>query len=210
MRVQIRVAALAFIFAATSASAASVVELWDQVTAPPVPKLSAPAVKANETALLLLDIEELTCNQVQRPRCVAAVPAMATFLEKARSAHMAVFYSNTGNGSRATILPPVSPRDDEPIVKSTVNKFFGTKLDEYLKARNIKTVIVCGTAAIGAAMHTATAAAQLGYKLVLPVDCVPGSSLYEEQAAVWSLINGPGTTRVITATTLDAIRIELP
>jgi nicotinamidase-related amidase len=210
MHVKFRIVALAFILAAKSVSAASVVELWDQVTAPPVPKLSAATVKVNETALLLLDIEELTCNQLQRPRCVAAVPAMATFLEKARSANMAVFYSNTGNGSRATILPPVSPRDDEPIVKSTVNKFFGTKLDEYLKARNIKTVIVCGTAAFGAALHTATAAAQLGYKLVLPVDCVPGASLYEEQAAVWSLINGPGTTRVITATTLDSIKIDLP
>ena len=67
-----------------------------------------------------------------------------------------------------------------------------------------------GTAASGAALHTATGAAQLGYKIVLPVDCVPGASLFEEQAAVWSLLNGPGTTRVITATTLDAIQIEKP
>ena len=71
-------------------------------------------------------------------------------------------------------------------------------------------VIVCGTAASGAALHTATGAAQLGYKIVLPVDCVPGASLFEEQAAVWSLLNGPGTTRVTTATTLDAIQIEKP
>ena len=208
MRDGVRIVAFAILVAAKSALAASVVELWDQVVAPPAPKLAAPTVKANETALLLLDIEDLTCNQAQRPRCVAAVPAMAAFLDKARSAHMAVLYSNTGAGSRATILPPVSPRDDELIVKSTVNKFFGTKLDEYLKVRNVKTVIVCGTGAFGAALHTATAAAQLGYKIVLPVDCVPGASLYEEQAAVWSLINGPGTTRVITATTLDAIKIE--
>jgi len=119
------------------------------------------------------------------------------FLEKARSAHMAVFFSNTGGGSRQTILPPVAPRDDEPIVKASVNKFFGTKLDEYLKAKNVKTVIVCGTTAFGAALHTATGAAQHGYKVVLPVDCVPGGSLYEEQATVWSLINGPGTGRVL-------------
>ena len=45
----------------------------------------------------------------------------------------------------------MSPRDDEPIVNSGVNKFFGTKLDDYLKAKNIKTVIVCGTSSIGAA-----------------------------------------------------------
>jgi nicotinamidase-related amidase len=133
---------------------------------------------------------------------------MGQFLDKARKARMPVFYSNTSRGSRETMLPPVAPRDDEPIVQSTVNKFLGTQLDAYLKAKNIKTVIVCGTSASGAALHTATAAAQSGYKLVLPVDCVPGSSLYEEQASVWILLNGPGTARVTTATTLDAIRIE--
>lgn len=200
--------ALAFVVAVKSATAASVIDVWDQVKAPPVPSLSAITVKASETALLLLDIEQLTCNQERRPRCVEALPKMAAFLGKARSANLPVFYSNTGNGSRETILPPVSPRDDEPIVKSSVNKFFGTKLDELLKAKNVKTVIVCGTTASGAALHTATGAAQYGYKLVLPVDCVPGGSLFEEQATVWSLINGPGTGRVLTATTLDAITIE--
>ena len=190
------------------ASAANIVELWDQVPAPPAPKLASVSVTANDTALLLLDIEQATCNLEGRPRCVAAVPAMAQFLDKARKARMPVFYSNTSRGSRETILPPVAPRDDEPIVQSTVNKFLGTQLDVYLKAKNIKTVIVCGTSASGAALHTATAAAQYGYKLVLPADCVPGSSLYEEQASVWILLNGPGTARVTTATTLDAIKME--
>ncbi len=208
MRVRTLVLAVVFVVASGSAAAANIVELWDQVQAPPVPKLAAPSVKAGSTALLLLDIEQLTCNQEGRPRCVAAVPAMARFLERARAAHLPVFYSNTPRGSRETMLAPVAPRDDEPIVKSSVNKFTGTKLDELLKAKDVKTVIVCGTGASGAALHTATGAAQLGYQVVLPVDCVPGSSLYEEQAAVWSLINGPGTARVLTATTLDAIKIE--
>ncbi|RJX32106.1 MAG: isochorismatase family protein [Oxalobacter sp.] len=190
------------------AMAGSVIESWDQIKAPPAPTLSSPTVKAAETALLLLDIEEATCNNERRPRCVAAVPTVAAFLKKARKAHMPVFHSNTMRGSRATFLPPVSPKDNEPIVQSTVNKFFRTKLDEHLKAKNIKTVIVCGTAAIGAAMHTATAAAQYGYKVILPVDCVTGGSLYEEQAAVWSLINGPGTMNVLTPTTLSRIKIE--
>lgn len=199
---------LASIVAMSSVTAANVIEMWDQVKAPPVPKFAAINVKADETALLLLDIEQLTCNQERRPRCVEAVPGMAKFLERARAAHMPVFYSNTGSGSRETILAPVAPRDDEPIVKSSVNKFFQTKLDEYLKAKNVKTVIVCGTTAFGAALHTATGAAQQGYKVVLPVDCIPGSSLYEEQSTVWSLINGPGTGRVLTATTLDLIKID--
>ncbi len=200
--------ATAFILSAQCATAAHVVEVWDQVKAPPAPTLAAPTVKASETALLLLDIEQLTCNQTSRPRCVEAAPAMGKFLMRARNAQLPVFYSNTGVGTRETMLPSVAPRDDEPIVKSSVNKFFNTKLDELLKAKNVKTVIVCGTSASGAALHTATGAAQLGYKIILPVDCVPGSSLYEEQATVWSLINGPGTARALTATTLDAIKIE--
>jgi len=208
MSVRIPMVALAMLLAVESVTAANIIDMWDQVKAPPAPKLSAPTVKANETALLLLDIEEATCNQDRRPRCIAAMLAMAGFLDKARSAHMAVFYSNTGGGSRETILPPVAPKDDEPIIKAGVNKFFGSKLDEYLKAKNIKTVIVCGTTASGAALHTATGAAMNGYKVVLPVDCVPGSSLYEEQATVWALINGPGTAKVLTATTLESIKIE--
>jgi nicotinamidase-related amidase len=208
MRLQFPVLTLAFVTVAQSALGANIVEQWEQVKAPPVPVLAAPSVKAVDTALLLLDIEQLTCNQESRPRCVAAVPAMATFLARARSAHLPVLYSNTGRGSRETILAPVTPKDDEPIVKSTVNKFLGTKLDEYLKAKNIKTVIVCGTSASGAALHTATGAAQAGYQVIVPVDCVTGSSLYEEQASVWTLLNGPGTARVTTATTLEAIKIE--
>jgi len=208
MRLRIPTVALALMVVVQAVTAANIIELWEQVPAPAVPKLSPVTVKAGETALLLLDIEEATCNQEGRPRCVEAVPAMAKFLERARTAGLPVFYSNTGRGSRATMLPPVAPRDDEPIVKASVNKFFGTKLDDYLKAKNIKTVIVCGTSASGAALHTATGAAQIGYKLVLPVDCVPGASLYEEQASVWSLLNGPGTSRAITATTLGAIKIE--
>ncbi len=208
MRFRIQLLAIAFILATKAATAANIIDLWDQVQAPPTPKLVATTVKANETALLLLDMEEATCNEQNRPRCLAAVPAMARFLEKARTAHLPVFYSNTSRGSRTTILASIAPRDDEPIVKASVNKFFGTSLNDYLTAKKVKTVIVCGTSASGAALHTATGAAQSGYQVVLPVDCVPGGRLYEEQASVWIMINGPGTAKVVTPTTLDAIKIE--
>jgi len=209
MHVLASIATIAFTFAAAMpASAANIVELWDQVKAPPVPKLSPVTVKTSDTALLVLDIQDSGCNEKRRPRCVAAVPAMAAFLQKARSARMPVFHSTAGSATRKNILPPVAPNDDEPIVSASVNKFHGTKLDELLKARNIKTVIVCGTAAFGAVLHTATAAAAHGYKIVLPVDCVPGGSLYEEQMGVWGLIEGPGTVNAVTATSLDAIKIE--
>ena len=147
MNTRVPMLAAALVLATFSANASNIVELWNQVPAPPAPKLAAVNVTASDSALLLLDIEQATCNLEGRPRCVAAVPAMAQFLDQARKARMPVFYSNTPRGSRETMLPPVAPRDDEPIVKASVNKFFGTKLDEYLKAKNIKTVIVCGTSA---------------------------------------------------------------
>jgi len=208
MRLQYPVVACALVLAAQSALAANIVEEWSQVKAPPAPILTGVTVKAADTALLLLDIEEATCNPTARPRCVEVVPGIATFLARAREAHLPVFYSNTRNGTRETMLKPVAPRDDEPIVKASVNKFFGTQLDELLKAKGIKTVIVCGTTAAGAVLHTATAAAQYGYKIIQPVDCMPAASQYEEQASLWSLINGPATRPVLTPTALPAIRIE--
>lgn len=207
MRKVIGLAVMALTGVLRPSAAATVVDVWTQVQPPPAPALATVTVTASDTALLLLDIESLTCNQERRPRCVDAVPGMATFLTRARNAHLTVLYSNTGMGTRDTILPPVRPQDDEPIVKSTVNKFFNTRLDEELKARNIKTVITCGTTAFGAVLHTATAAAQFGYKVIVPADCMPGGSLYEEQAVLWSLLNGPGTAKAVTATTLDSITI---
>lgn len=189
------------------AHAATIVDEWAQVKAPPPPELVPVTVKTADTALLLLDIEQATCNEKARPRCIAAVPDMAAFLERARKAHMPVFYSNTPGGSRETMLPPVAPSADEPVVKASVNKFYGTELDDLLKAKGIKTVIVCGTTASGAVLHTATGAAQRGYRVILPVDCMPAATLYEEQASLWSLVNGPGTRRVLTPTTLPQIQI---
>ena len=46
MSVRNALAALSVILTMTAASAANIVELWDQVTAPPAPKLAGATVKA--------------------------------------------------------------------------------------------------------------------------------------------------------------------
>ena len=83
-------------------------------------------------------------------------------------------------------------------MRSGVDKFHGTELDAILEARGIKTVIVTGTVANGAVLFTATAAALRGYKVVVPVDCMPAVDLYAEQFTVWQLANGPGTKNAAT------------
>jgi nicotinamidase-related amidase len=168
--------------------------------APPAPKLSEVETSAEDTALLILDIEERTCNRETRPRCVDSVPAIEELMKRARAAGVPVLYSTTSKGTPETILPAVKPIAGEPVVKSSVNKFYGTDLDSELKKRHIKNVIVTGTAAHGAVLHTATAASYMGYKVIAPVDCLSAKELYTEQATVWNLATGPANRKTTTLT----------
>jgi nicotinamidase-related amidase len=200
--------AAALMVASLPVSAATAIDDWAAIQSPPAPKLESPSVAAKSTALLILDIEERTCNMERRPCCVDSVPRIAAFLEKARAAGMPVAHSITNASTPEAILPPVKPRAGEPVVKASVDKFLGTDLEKALAAVKAETVIVCGTAAHGAVLHTATAAAQRKLKIVLPVDCLSAEDLFTEKAAVWLLHTGPATGRVTILTTLDAIRIE--
>jgi len=192
----------------TPATAGTVIEEWNAIPSPDAPKLAAPAIAAKTTALLVLDIEQRTCNAERRPRCLDTVAPIAAFLAKARAAGLLIAHSTTGAGSPDTILPPAKPLAGEPVVKAGVDKFLGTDLEKILKDRGVDTVIVCGTAAQGAVMHTATGAAQRKLKIVLPVDCLSAEDLFTEKAVVWSLIKGPATASVTTLTTLGDIKIQ--
>ena len=205
---RILLALMAAVLCSFAARAGDTVQDWDQAKAPPPPTLKDVTVKAATTAFLILDIEAATCNEQGRPRCVATVPGIAAFAKKARDAKMLVAYSNTGRGSPETILPPVKPMAGEHVVKATVNKFQGTDLEQYLKDKKIETIIICGTTAFGVSLHTATGATVRGFKVIIPVDCNPGSSVYEEQAALFSMVNGPGTAANLTATRLSMIKID--
>lgn len=190
-------------------SADDIIAEWDKVTIPEIPKLQAVTVDHAGTALLILDIEERTCNQKRRPRCLDSVPRIASFLKHARSKNMMVAYSLTSKGTPKTILPEVKPIGDEPIVQSSVNKFYGTHLWQTLQEKNISTVIICGTAAHGAVLHSATAASsQHKLRVIVPVDGLSASSHYIEQATLINLITGPGTRKNTSLTRLSMITIE--
>ena len=54
-------------------------------------------------------------------------------------------------------------------------------------------MIVTGTAAHGAVLNTAAAAALLGFKVILPVDAMSADP-YAEQYTAWHLANGPAAS----------------
>ncbi len=208
MKFFVAASCLVIVLAMSAGAYAGYVEtLWEQATPPAIPKIVPVEADPQDTALLVLDIEQLTCNQERRPRCLQTVPRIAALIARARAAGMPVLYSLTSKGTPDTILKPVAPLKDEAIVQSSVNKFWQTDLDIFLKKLNTKSVIITGTAAHGAVLHTATAAAARGYGVILPVDCLSAREPYVEQAAIHLLETGPGTRKRIQLTESNLIVI---
>jgi nicotinamidase-related amidase len=190
----------------TASGAGTVIDEWDSVKPPPPPQLMQVTVDPKTTALLLLDFNKQTCNAERRPRCIESIPKVRKLLDSSRSTGMAVIYSLSFGATTADIAKELAPsRRDESVV-SGPDKFLGTDLEKILKERNIQTVIVTGTAAHGAVLYTASAAALRGMKVILPVDGLSAETLYPEQYTIWHLMNAPRVSNQVTVTRTDMIK----
>jgi nicotinamidase-related amidase len=208
-----RVAALAAILAALGTpSVADVVSDWGKAVVPPPPELKQVTVESGTTALLLLDIMKGGCSA--RPRCIAAMPNIKRLHDEARAHNMVVWYSLVGSDGKSTpddvMDPAIKPRAGEWYRQGGPDKFLGSTLESILKQAGIKTVIVCGNSFQGAAVGTASGAAQRGYKVILPVDCSAGEAIYNEQYAAFHLTKGGpvGVTSNVTATRSTMIKYQ--
>ena len=187
-----------------SPSVADVISDWSTAVAPPPPELKDVTVDASTTALLLLDIMKEGCGA--RPRCVAAVPNIKKMHDEARAHDMIVWYSLVGSGGKATpddiMDPAIKPRTGEWYRQGGPDKFLGSTLDPILKQAGIKTVVICGNSFQGATVGTSQEAVQRGYKVIVPVDCSAGETVYHEQYAAFHLAKGGpvGITSNITLT----------
>lgn len=194
-------AALAF---TRMAGADTIIDQWSTATAPPPPALKAAPVDSKTSALLVLDFLKQNCPS--NPRCVAALVPVKALLTAARAKGMLVVYSTFPGAALTDTLPDVAPLPSEAAVAAPANKFIDPKLDQLLKAKGIKTVIVCGTAGNGAGMYTASEAALLGYQVVAPLDCNPGRSAYIEQYVAYQLSVLPGAADHVTLTQASMVK----
>lgn len=183
----------------------TIIDEWAAVKAPPAPELKPVTVHPETTALLILDIQVGNCNADKRPRCATSVPKIQRLLAKARAAGMAVVYSLTSKATEADILAELAPVAGEPIVKSGVDKFHGTELEAILRGKGVRTVVLVGTSAHGAVLHTATGAACRGFEVIVPVDGMSAAEPYAEQYTSWHLANAPGTRRQTALTRIAQI-----
>lgn len=186
--------------------AQTVIDEWDTVKAPSPPELKPVTVDPKTTALLLLDFNKQTCNAERRPRCIASIPKVKKLLAEARAKGSPVIYSLSPGATTADIAKELSPDKGEPVVTSGPDKFLGTELENILKERNIKHVIVTGTAAHGAVLYTASGAALRGMRVIVPVDGISAESLYPEQYTIWNLANAPRVSNQVTLTKTDLIK----
>ncbi len=81
-----------------------------------------------------------------------------------------------------------------------------TDLEKILADKGIKTVITVGTAAQGAVLYTASAAALRGLQVIVPVDGVSAEDTYFEQYVVYDLSKAPGVSGKVTLTTVDMMK----
>jgi nicotinamidase-related amidase len=188
------------------ARAATVIDDWSKVKVPPPPTLKSVTVDPKTTALLMLDFMHQNCNDKRRPRCVASLPAMKKLLGEARAHNVMVVYTIIAHTTPKDIWAEVAPKGNEPWVQAGVDKFFHTDLEKILKDKGIKTVITVGTAAHGAVLYTASAAAMRGMKVVVPVDGSTAENEYIEQYVAYNLVHAPVISKNITLTASDMLK----
>jgi nicotinamidase-related amidase len=160
------------------------------------------------TALLVLDLMKTNCGV--RPRCASTVAPIKQLVDAARAHDMMVFYTLVGGTAtpEGMVDQSFAPRAGEWVVRGGADKFIGSDLEQRLKDKGIKTVIVTGTSAQGAVVGTSNGAVQRGYKAVVPVDGMSAEDAYNEQYAAWHLYKGgPGVlTENVTLTRSDLIK----
>jgi nicotinamidase-related amidase len=150
---------------------------WAQQVPPapdPVPVRLDPAT----TAILALDISEQTCRP--QPSCTGRmVPAIASFLPRARAAGVFVLYSVPPSGS--PVLPEVAPAPGDAVFASegAQDRFFNTDLDDMLRSRGITTIVMFGWRENGSVVYTSVGATIRGYTVVVADDATSAAQDYD-------------------------------
>ena len=212
-RDRLAVAALAAVLVYVApATAQTIVDQWSSVKVPPPPELKPVTLDPKTTAILVMDFVKQTCNNERRPRCIASIPKIEKLIAAARAQGVMLISTTVPPVPIADTLPAVAPKGNDPVVVAFVDKFIlgdkDTGLEKMLKDKGITTLVAVGTAAHGAVLYTASAAASRGFNVIVPVDGMSGDGqvLYDEQAVAFILTHAPVISSKITLTRIDMIK----
>lgn len=98
----------------------------------------------------------------------------------------------------AEIIPPLAPRPgEELIVKNRWNAFWDTKLDDLLKSKNIKNLVITGAATDVCVLETCSNAFTLNYNCIVPIETT--ASFTAERKKMGLELLGFGRSQVVHA-----------
>lgn len=189
----IALCAIALAMAATVAQAQSqmtaTMHSMIDVTMPAPPAPVAVSLKPATTALFVSDVVQPICSS-QPERCVKGmVPKIADLIARARKAGVLVAYS-TQEANLSKWMPEVAPAQGDPVIPSKgQDRFYGTELDNVLKAKGITTVILTGWKVSGSIMYTSVGATLRGYTVVVPADTTSAPNDYEIPIGIYAMLN---------------------
>ena len=198
--------AIALILVFAVWASADILDDWGKVQPPPPPELKPVKLDGATTAFLILDMVPPQCDH--NPRCAATVPKIKQLHDAARKAGAMFWYAVPGKDAKPDEVyadfRPAGDAEWEPI--QGPDKFRGgSKLEDKLKSRGIKTAIICGHSFQGVGIGTGSALALRGYQVVIPIDCMASEEMFQEQYAAYHLgkaANGVANRVTLTRTTM--------
>jgi nicotinamidase-related amidase len=196
--------ALVAFYGAASAQT-NVVDDWSKVAPPPAPALKPASLDAKTTALIVMDFVKQSCNEQNRPHCVALIPKVKAMIDAAKAKNVTILWTLPNGPKAEDFLPQVAPPAGTTMIAGPVDKFVGTDFEKQLKDKGITTLVLTGTSAHGAVLYTASQAAIRGFKAVVPVDGMSATAPYAEQATAYLLTTAPVLSNNVTLTRGDMI-----
>ncbi len=153
---------------------------------PKIPDPVAVTVDPGATAVLVLDISNASS---QTPSVRESVPAVRKLIDRARAAGARVIFS-LGRAADQQVVPELDPRPDDPVVRSSADKFFNTDLADRLQG--IQYAVVVGTAANGAVLYTSFGCCARGITVAVPEDGISSRDPFSTWVARYQLLDQPG------------------
>src|SRR5262249_23538955 len=157
-----------------------------------------------------LDYMKAGCDR--RESCKSTIPGMKKLHDDARAHGAMLFYTLVGgdNPKPTDVVDGVQPKDGEWVFQRGPDKFLGSPVEQRLKERGIRSVIVTGVSAQGVGIGVGSGAAQRGYNVIVPVDGMAAETPFQELYAAYHLaVGGPQiVTEKVTLTKTGMIKFN--
>ncbi len=169
-------------------------------------------IDVGKSALMVLELSQF----LEDPEYFAAplVPGVTKLLEKARLAGILTIFTIPGpweGKPQGQVYSGFKRKTSEFLFfPHTFNKFADGRLQTLLSLYGVNTLIMVGCKANMALLYTAsTAATELNYNIVIPVDGIAATTEYERDYTLYQLRRFPGGfTQRFTFTKIDMISFQ--